>query len=207
MPWCPRTRPRNAAWSFSIHRLRTMEAASKRPWLLRGTVLVVALGVGLVAWIAGGDDESGEEAAPAAVVGARIVEPAELANVAATLGHPVYWAGPIAGTELELTEGEDGSVQLRYLEDPAEAETESASALTVGSYPLPDPTAALEEFAAEPGAVVQRSRDGVEVVSSRSNPRSVYFASPDNAVQVEVYDPRARRALGLALSGRVRPAS
>lgn len=180
-----------------------MEAA-KRPWLLRGAVLAVALAVGVVAWLAGGDEES-EAPAPAAPE-VRIVEAAELGNVAALLGHPVYWAGPIPETSLELTESEDGSVQVRYLDEGAEAGEDPAGALTIGSYPLPDPTAALDEFAAEPAAVVRRSRRGLEVVTSEANPSSVYFASPDNSVQVEVYDPSPARALGLALSGRVRPA-
>jgi hypothetical protein len=183
-----------------------MEALAKRPWLLRGAVLGLALVVGVVAWIAGGDDEQVGEGDPPTVVGTRIVEPAELTNVAATLGYPVYWAGPMAGAVLELTESEDGSVQLRYLEDAAEAGSESASVLAIGSYPLPDPAAALDRFAAEPGSVVRRSRAGLEVMTNEGNPTSAYFASPDNGVQVEVYDPRPRRALSLALSGRVRPA-
>lgn len=176
-----------------------------RPWLLRGTVLGLALVVGVVAWLA--SDDGGEDAPAPAVPRARIVEAAELANLAAVLGHPVYWAGPLSGTSLELTESEDGSVRVRYLEEGAEAGEEAANALTVGTYPLPDPSGALEKFAAEPDSVVRRSRRGVEVVTSRGNPSSAYFASPDNSVQIEVYDPSPARALGLALSGRVRPAA
>jgi len=178
--------------------------AVDRPWLLRGAVLALALAVGVVAWIAGGDDE-GDEAASAGTE-ARIVEPAELANVAATLGHPVYWAGPIGGTELELTEGEDRSTQVRYLEEGADAGDEAPEALTIGSYPLPDPAGALDEFAAEPGSVTERGSGGLEIVYGKSNPSSVYFVPADGSIQVEVYDPRPRRALELALSGRVRPA-
>lgn len=180
--------------------------AGDRPWLLRGMVIGLALVVGLVAWVAGGDDEASEEEAAPVATETRIVEPAELAEAAATLGHPVYWAGPIAGAELELTESEDGSAQLRYLADPGEAGTESPDALTVGSYPLADPAGALDTFAAEPGSVVNRTKDGAKVVFSEANPNSVYLVSPDNSVQVEVYDPSPRRALGLALSGQVRPA-
>ena len=63
----------------------------------------------------------------------------------------------------------------------------------------------MREFAARPGAIVRHSKDGTEVVSSREQPTSVYFVGPDKAVQVEVYDPSPRRAMQLALSGRVRP--
>jgi hypothetical protein len=181
-----------------------MEPALKRPWLLRGAVLAVALAVGVIAWVVGGDDEGGEAAPPATE--SRIVEAAELANAAALLDHPVYWAGPMAGAELELTEGEDGSSQVGYLDEGAEAGEESPDAPTIGSYPLPDPAGALDRFAAEPGSVVERGRGGLEVVYARSSPSSVYFVPAGEGVQVEVYDPRPGRALRLALSGRVRPA-
>jgi hypothetical protein len=183
-----------------------MQAATQRPWLLRGTVLALAIVVGAVAWIVSGDGEQDGEATPVAAE-ARIVEAGQLADAAATLGHPVYWAGPIEGSELELTEAEDGSTQVRYLEDPGEAGAESSSVLTIGSYPLPDPAAALDAFAAEPGSVVKRAANGAEVLFSESNPSSVYFVAPDNSVQVEVYHPQPQRALDLALAGDVRPAS
>lgn len=183
-----------------------MEALRKRPWLLRGAVLALALVVGLVALIASGDDDGDEEAAPVATE-SRLVEATELANAAATAGHLVYWAGPMDGTELELTESEDGSTQVRYLEGADEAGTESAAALTIGTYPLPDPAAALDRFAGEAGSKTKTSPQGLEVVTSESSPNSAYFVSPDNSVQVEVYDPEPGRALELALSGRVRPAS
>jgi hypothetical protein len=34
----------------------------------------------------------------------------------------------------------------------------------------------------------------------------VYLISPDNTLQIEVYDPSPERAMELALSGQVRPA-
>ncbi|HYP55811.1 MAG TPA: hypothetical protein VEQ41_05865 [Solirubrobacterales bacterium] len=175
-----------------------------RPWRLRGAVLALAAVVGVVALIVSGDDDDGSPAAVAPEV--RIVEAEELAGLAASLGHPVYWAGPQPGAELELTQNEDGSVQLRYVEAGAPLGEESPDVLTIGTYPLPDPRAALRTFAAEPGSVVRRSRKGLEVFSNETSPSSVYFASPDDSVQVEVYDPSPERALGLALSGQVRPA-
>lgn len=159
-------------------------------------------GVGIVAWLATRDGD--DEAAPASSEAAetRIVDAAELGEIAALAGHPVYWAGPVAGAVMEATEGSDGSVQVTYLEDGGD----STEALTVGTYPLPDPQGALDDFAARPGSVVRQADDGTEVVTSSEQPTSVYFVDPDNTVQVEVYDPSPSRALSLALSGRVRPA-
>lgn len=176
--------------------------AADRPWLLRGAVLGLTLVVALVAWIASGDDE--EAAAPVVEAEPRIVAVEELEEVAVGAEYPLYWAGAMPGAALELTESETG-IQLRYLDEGAGVGEESAAFFTVGSYPLADPTGALDALAAEPGAIVRRSPDGRRVVTRRENPNSVYFASPDNSVQVEVYDPSPQRAMALALSELVRP--
>jgi hypothetical protein len=175
-----------------------------RPWLLRGAVVGLALVVGVVAWLAtrGGDSEP---AATEPAVESRLISTGELPQIAAQSGHPVYWAGPIPATNLELTELDEGGEQVRYLPEGAEAGDEDA-ALTIGSYPLPDPSGALEAFANRPSSVTHRGKNGREVVLNKESPTSVYFASPDNSVQVEVYDPSPERALRLALSGRVQPA-
>jgi len=174
-----------------------------RRWLLRGVVVGLAVVVGVVAWIASGEDD--EAVVPVEEAEPRIVAVQELEGIAAAGGYPVYWAGPRAGTALELTESSDGSVQIRHLGDGVGVGEEPAAFLTVGTYPLADPAAALDSFAAEPSAIVRRSPDGRRIVTSSQKPTSVYFASPDNSVQVEVYDPSPKRALALALSGRVRP--
>lgn len=167
--------------------------------------MALAVLVAIVAWLATRDgDGGGESGAPVESPAVRTVSEAELAEVAAVLGQPVYWAGPEPGTELELTELEEGGVQVRYL--PEGTDPEDSAVLTVGSYPLPDPKGALEGFADRPGAIARRAEDGTEVLSSEESPTSVYFASPDNSVQVEVYDPSPRKAMRLALSGRVLPA-
>jgi hypothetical protein len=77
--------------------------------------------------------------------------------------------------------------------------------LTIGSYPLPDPVAAVDSLAGRKGSVARSSAGGREVVTSAEKPTSVYFASSDGSVQVEVYDPDAKQAMSLALSARVRP--
>jgi hypothetical protein len=179
------------------------ETAKSRRRLLRVGVVGLAVVVGLVAWLATRDDNTAEPA-PSGFE-AKLVSEAELEEIAAEAGHAVYWAGPLPGTELEASEGGDGSVQVRYLEQGQEVGSDRAGTLTVGSYPLTDAATALEGFAERKGAIVRRARDGTEVVSSAEAPGSVHLASPDGGVQVEVYDPSPAQAMGLALSGEVRP--
>jgi hypothetical protein len=172
--------------------------------LLRGGLIGLALLVGVVTWVATRGDS--EESTPEPeVIEAHVVSVEELAEFADSAGHPVYWVGSQPGTELELSQDAHGQVFLRYLRSGAEVGSERAEALTIGTYELSDPTAALEEVAGNPGAIVRRSKSGSELISNASSPNSVYFASPDNSVQVEVYDDSPKRAMSLAVSGRVQP--
>ena len=175
--------------------------------LIRVAVAALVV-VGLVIWLATRDSGGGSsEPAPAEAGTPRIVTVTELQEAVAALGHPIYWAGPISGTELELNELSEGGPRVRYLSEGAEVGEGSAKSLTIGSYPLPDPAKSLQGYAAREGSIVRHAPDGREVVSSEERPASVYFVSPDNKVQVEVYDPTSpHRAMRLALSGRVRPA-
>ncbi len=180
------------------------EQARGKVWGLRIAIVAVAavgLIVGLV--LAGGDDDEEEvEEAPAS---SRIASPEELRSAAAMSPTPIYWAGEQPGTEIELTEEPDGSVYVRYLPEGAEAGSEGDPSLTVGTYPQDDPEAELDAVAARPGATILNGKNGRKVVSTKENPNSLYFASPTNTVQVEVYDPSVKQAAELALSARVRP--
>lgn len=175
--------------------------ARDRVWLLRGAVIAVALVVALIAWAATRGDD-GDGSSSQAEAGARVVSEAELAEAAKALGQPVYWAGPVEGTELELEELGEGGVRVRYVPEGEEGATE---ALAIGSYPLADPVGALEAFAARPGAIVRNGEGGQQVFSSTEAPNSVYFADPAGGVQVEVYAPTPEEAMDLALSGDVEP--
>jgi hypothetical protein len=175
-----------------------------KPWVLRGIVIALAVTVGAIAWMATreGDDEAAPEASQAE---ARIVSEAELAGIASSAGHPVYWAGPVEGTELEVTEDAAGGVLVRYLEDGAGVGEGTTEFLAIGSYPIPDPAGSLDGFAAAPGATVRRAPGIGRVVTSAQTPTSVYFVDPRNQVQVEVYDDSLEQAMRLTRSGRVQP--
>lgn len=173
--------------------------SERQVWLLRGGIVAVAAVLALVAWIATRDDGSEARVESAA----RVVSEAELAEAAGLLGQPIYWAGPVEGTQLELEELEGGGAQVRYVPEGTD-EVDPAEVLTIGSYPLADPVAALKRFAREPGTSVRRAKDGTGVYFSEGS-GSVYFADPGGGVQVEVYDPSFEEALSLALSGAVEP--
>jgi hypothetical protein len=175
---------------------REESISSRQVWMLRATVLAVALLAAVIAWVAtrDGDDASPAPAEPVA----RVASEEELADASALLGQPIYWAGPVAGTTVELEELEDAA-RVKYVgEDGGET-------LTVASYPLPDPVGALRRFASQPGTVTREARDGTEVFYDKDAPNSVYFADPAGGVQVEVYAPSPALALKTALSGSVEP--
>lgn len=165
-------------------------------------MVALAVVVGFIAWL-GTREEGGKSVAPARG-GSRIVSAKELSEVAAGAGRPVYWAGSLPGQSLELIEASAGP-QVRYVPAGTEAGKGSAPSLTIGSYPLPNAAASLKGFAARPGSIVRHGAGGREVVTSAARATSVYFASPDNRIEVEVYDPSAKRAMSLALSRAVRP--
>lgn len=173
---------------------------------LRIGIVALALLVGVIAWVAtrGDDDEPTPETASAGAE-ARIVDLGELEEFAADSGHAVYWAGTQPGKEIEVSEAEAGNVQVRYLDEGTEAGGGSAAVLTIGSYPLADPAAAVEGFAERKGSIKRTSSDGREVVFGIEKPTSVYFAGSEGDVQVEVYDPNQKRAMSLALSEQVQP--
>lgn len=173
---------------------------------LRWGVVGLAVLVALIAWLAtrGGDEGSSEPAAVSEAAPPRIVTEAELKEATLELRQPIYWVGAVPGTELQLTELAEGA-QVTYLPAGAEAGGGSPQALTIGSYRLADPEAAVEGYAERAGSTVLKGAGGREVVTSDESPNSVYFASPDNSVQVEVYAGSSKQARGLALSGKVKP--
>ena len=149
----------------------------------------------------GGEDDAGavEQVAP------RIVATEDLSDAEEAAGHEVYWAGPRAGTRLELSVESDGSVFLRYLTPGADAGDPEAEYLTVGTYSVPDAQAALRQAARDSGGTLGRAEGGGLTLESQSSQQSVYLAYPDSDLQIEVYDPSPGRALALVRAGAITP--
>ena len=60
-----------------------------------------------------------------------------VARFAASVGHTVYWAGPMAGMRYEVTESPTGSIYVRYL-PPGVAVGSPTQHLIVATYPVDD---------------------------------------------------------------------
>jgi hypothetical protein len=131
---------------------------------------------------------------------------AALRALPATIGHPVYWAGPRPGATYELTTSPDGRVYVRYLTGGASVGSPLPDFLTVGTYVVPNAEAAVRTAAAQPGAVKVPVPGGVGFYN-RARPTSVYFAYPGSNVQVETYDPSPPMARQLVETGAIKPVS
>jgi hypothetical protein len=168
---------------------------------LVGVVLSVAIVVVAVILVTKGGGDSKAEGDSAA----SIVDVSEVLPLANTVGHPIYWAGPISGDQLELTQAAGGNVYIRYLPEGVDAGDPHSSFLTVGTYPVPDAQGALARTAAKAGSTLSHVAGGGLVLVNPEESTSVYLAYPESDLQLEVYDPAPGAALGLIRSGKIRP--
>lgn len=185
-----------------------------RPIVLAFVVLVAAAIVaGIVLGATSGSSSPKTTAstpagtAPAAVSSTSVqaASPATISGLPTSLGHPVYWAGPMAGATYELTRTPDGRVYIRYLTGGAKVGSQLPDFLTVGTYVVPNADAAVAAAAAQPGAVKVPLKGGVAFYNT-ARPTSVYFAYAGSDVQVETYDPSAAVARRLVETGAIKPA-
>lgn len=140
-------------------------------------------------------------ASPAA---ASIVSPTDVKDLAASLGHDLYWIGPKRNMTYELTTTQSGNVYLRYLPEGVEAGSE-AQYLMIGTYPVKDGFSVTRSLSDRPGAVpIPIQGDGVAFYDE-DLPTNVYLAYRGADLQIEVFDPSAARAQRLVASNRIVP--
>ena len=160
--------------------------------------------IGFGVWLLFFDDSSSSDtAAPRATAAA--VSAQGLGDLAIQVDHPVYWAGPMAAMSYELTKTKDGRIYVRYLPDGVEVGDPRPLYTTVGTYPQANAYGVLRRASIRPGAKAYDTRRGALVVTNTKTPSSVYFAFKGSPFLVEVFDPTARKALQLTLSGRITP--
>jgi hypothetical protein len=177
---------------------------SKKKGRVRLSAVIVGLiAVGLVAWLLlrdGGDSSSKSGKA-------EIVSEDTLRETAADGGSPIYWAGPQANTQLELSQPSKGQTYVRYLTGDAEAGDARPNFLTVGTYAYANAVSALEELGKKPGGVLASAPGDATVYFNRNRGDSIYLAYPGVEEEIEVYDPNLKRALKLVSSGQIVPAN
>jgi hypothetical protein len=130
-----------------------------------------------------------------------LVSPKSLAKVATSARQPIYWAGPQPNQTYELTQTSHGFL-VRYL-PPGAALGVATPHLTVGTYPITNPLAAVKRLSRAKGAVlIKLTGGGLAVVNPRF-PRSVYLAYPGSNYEIEVFDPSLAHARQLVTSGQI----
>lgn len=179
-----------------------MSATANRRRAVIALVAVIA-GAALV-WLLFVKDDGGSDGSTAAQKTVTIYSAAELSGAAGSAGQPVYWLGPRPGDQYELTVISDGRAYVRYLPQGVPAESGQAYT-TVGSYVFQDPVSELEKLGRRPGShTFEVPGGGVGMATGSSTP-NVYVAYPDQAVEIEVFDPQAGAAEQSAKRGELLP--
>jgi hypothetical protein len=183
---------------------RAGETATSGGGRIRPTaVIAVAIAVGLLAWllIQGGDDSSSESNQPPSKP--KVVSESGLLGALRGTGYPIYWAGPRAGVEYEVSRPSPDRTFIRYLPKGEEAGTKKRF-LTVGNYRQPSALGRIVALGQGPGAVLVRVGGGAAYAEG-PNTTSAYLAFPDVDTEIEVFDPKAGEALKLIRSGAIIP--
>jgi hypothetical protein len=164
-----------------------------------GAVVALALAAGLVAWFLLRDNGSSNKAA---TTSANAVSVDQLASLAASLGHPIFWLGPKSGYTYELTQTPNGKIYVRYL--PAGvAVGASKPYLTVATYPFPNAFPALQKQGKASGVNSFNVSNGGIALLDRGYPESTHVAYPGVDYQVEVFDQTPGAAMHTVSAGQL----
>ena len=168
--------------------------------LIAGTLALAGCGGS----ISGSSSTSTPSSGPARAVPIG-VSATQLHAIAASDGHPVYWAGAARGT-YELTTIADGRTYIRYL-PPGVPVGAGSTYLTIGTYVRPSPPFnAVHQAALNKHATIKAlGKTGALAVQYRNRPSSVYMIFPGARYEVEVFDPSGATAFRLATTGKVVP--
>ena len=178
-----------------------------------GAVVALAIAAAFVIWLVvrGNDDSSSTTTTTTSTnespstIGPSAATPAALKTLSAKTKRPIYWVGPRPGHTYELTRTRGDRVYVRYLPHGAAIGNRRANYTIVGTYPTKDALHVLETLAKQPNEKSVQAPGGGIAVYSVSAPTNVYVAFPGQDVEIEVFDPSARKALRLVKTGRVAP--
>jgi hypothetical protein len=189
---------------------RSPERSGGSPRVRPTAVVAVVVAVVLLAWLLlfrGGDDSgdgNGESQASPEAQAAVVVSEPGLLGALKGVGYPIYWAGPRAGVEYEVSRPSPDRTYIRYLPEGEEAGSEEPF-LTVGSYQQTDAIGEIRKLGQEPRAVLVQTAGGGSAYAEGPDATSAYLAFPDVDTQIEVFDPTGGEALRLIRSGAIVP--
>src|SRR4051812_18663945 len=169
-------------------------------WLRITGAAVLAVLAGVIVWLIVKGEDDHRTAGLSSSAAAASLE--TLHALPGEVGHPVYWAGEQAGYTYELTEVK-GNIFIRYLPPGVQVGDPRPNFLTIGTYPTPKSYAMLKRQSRRRDSGSRRTATAGIAVWSDGRPQSVYVSHPRSDIQIEVYDPSARRARRLAVSGAV----
>jgi hypothetical protein len=175
-----------------------------------GAVVALAVAVAFVIWLVvrGNDDSSSSSTTTneaARPIGPVSATPDALRALSTRAKQPIYWVGPRRGQTYELTQTAGGRVYVRYLPAGAAIGNRRADYTIVGTYPTPGALQVLKSLAKQPKEKSVPAPGGGLAVYSTAAPTNIYVAFPGSNVQIEVFDPSARKALRLVKTGQVAP--
>jgi len=187
---------------------RTPPSWARDPRVRVGVIVLVAAVVAIVVWLLVRNNDSGSGSSAVGtgpVIGPVAASQDRLRQLADQEGHDVYWIGPKDTMTYELTRTSAGRIFVRYLPNGVPVGVDRADYTIVGTYPVPNATKVLEGLAAKPHEHKLLVPGGGIAVYSSSQPTNVYVAYPGSNLQIEVFDPSAKRAQQLVASGQVVP--
>jgi len=160
-------------------------------------MIVLALAAALILWLVLRDDDGSSASSSA-----KAVSVDQIRNLAASVGHPVYWVGPRDSVTYELTRQKDGTIIIRYLPQGTRV-GDKKPYLSVATYPFGGAYPALQKVARKSdSASFKIPGDGLAVFAKRY-PQSIHVAYPGASHQAEVYDPERGAAAELLKSGEL----
>jgi hypothetical protein len=175
-------------------RQRDSKAVSRLPRFRVGALIALIIAVGFIIWLAVRDSGSSNSSP-------KSVSPADLQNLARTVGHPVFWIGEQDDNTYELTQRDNGTISVRYL-PPGISVGVQGQYWTVTTYPFDGAFVALKRVTSQSGTTTIKLANGGLANYADSNPNIVHIAYPEVNYQAEVYAP-AGGAVSLVNAGRV----
>ncbi len=178
-------------------------AADETHWALLGVavVLMFAVATGFGVWwlaVRGTTRPAQQQTTPGEAVS---ISQSGLETLA-SLGRPIYWAGPRKGDTYELTQAQGGQVFVRYLPTGTAANS-TQIVLTVATYPVGNAFALTQHVGSQPGSVAIPLAHGGTAFYRTRLPTNIYLAYPGSGYQVEVFDPLPSEGLRLVRSGAI----